>query len=1633
MAARPRGRRAIRTKGLTLSADGPSTLVGQSARDEAMSTSRRSPSSPSHDAPDRRPPIPTLVISAGPRPCFHPAVAALLRCSSLAAVLVAFGALLGVAVEAGAQTTPGWQPRNLAVEATAAGNVLTWQAPVGPAYVSDYRILRHRPELGEAKPLVYVDWTYTPDTTYTDTDVELGVLYVYRVKAVVSFLGDLSEASEAVEIRVPELTAEAQGSVSEPDRVDLSTAPTPPANLEADADFSGEVKLTWDHAAGDTPTLTEVQYRKKKDGNPVWDAWEDLDADAESHRAYGLDNGVPYHFQVRAVNSDGNGSNSNSAIATPTAQPFMADANFQLHPDQSNPFGLWSDETTLYVSDWKEDDERIFAYRVSDGRRLRDKEIDLTSLNDAGALWSDGTLIWTITAGSTGQATAYNLSDGWVNPSRSFNLASGHDKPEGAWSDGTTLWISDLDDRNVYAYDLSAGTLSSDEDISTVYSFGQVLGLWSDGTTMWVGQELGEDGSSVANDARAYRLSAGTRRSALDLDMPPVRLSDGSLAGSASLWSDGTTMWSVYWETNELRAFELPIEPPTTPGATDYFIALGVRLTQINLVWTTPSGEPTGYEVQWSADGTGNWQAVEPAHSGTSTQYSHTGLTATTTYFYRVRGVNAAGPGAWSAIILATTTQQWTEDLTAGRHPQNLTAEATDAGIVLSWDAPQDAADEVTGYQIVRRRPGKGERTLMVYVEDTGSAATTYTDAGVTEGVKHTYRVRAIRERELSRVSNYKAAVAAPRTDQTPAPNNSATGAPTIGGTPQVGGTLTADTSAISDADGLGNAVFAYQWTRTDGTNTHADISGATGATYTLVADDAGMIVGVRVSFTDDAGNAESLTSAAMAAVVAEGTDLPHDLAAVASDGAIVLTWQAPVGPAHVSDYRILRHRPELGEAKPLVYVDWTYTPDTTYTDTDVELGVLYVYRVKAVVSFLGDLSEASEAVEIRVPELTAEAQGSVSEPDGGDLSADTLTVGRAAVGATATGDIGRAGDRDWFAVELEAGQTYVIEVEGEDSGGGTLSDPELLGLHDADGTRIAGTQASDGGKGNSARLTFTATESGVHYVAAGGGGESTGTYTVWVTGSAVLEQFGPLAVLRSEGEDDYAQDATTTGTVAVDDSASGEIESAQDQDWYAVALVAGKRYRIDLEGSETGQGTLDDPYLRGVYTSEGTLVADSDDDDGGEGSNSRLEFVVTASGTYYVAAGAYLSNIGTYRLSVADISDDYPATTDTTGVVTVGGSATGVIEVKDDRDWFAVELVGGKAYRIDLEGSETGRGTLDDPYLRGVYTSEGTLVADSDDDDGGEGSNSQVTFVASATGTYYIAAGADGTAAGSYTVSVADIDDYAADATTTGTAPLGGTVAGEVETEGDRDWFAVELEAGRPYRIDLEGSETGRGTLSDTYLYGVYTSEDTLLADSDDDDGGEGSNSRLELVATASGTYYIAAGAYGPHTGTYQLSVTGLTDDYPADTDTPGTVAIDGSVAGRIETKADQDWFAVELVAGRPYRIDLEGAATGGGTLRDPYLRGVYAADGTLVADTGRRRWGRGRQQPRAAGGVRVGHLLHGGRRRRHGDRHLPVVGDRDQRRRPHGRHKHHRRRNPPQEPDIRSLDHRGRQHRQH
>ena len=157
--------------------------------------------------------------------------------------------------------------------------------------------------------------------------------------------------------------------------------------------------------------------------------------------------------------------------------------------------------------------------------------------------------------------------------------------------------------------------------------------------------------------------------------------------------------------------------------------------------------------------------------------------------------------------------------------------------------------------------------------------------------------------------------------------NNDATGAPTISGVPQVGGMLTADVSAIRDADGLPSA-FDYRWVRIASGGGKTDI-GTNMSRYSPTYADVGSTIGVEVSFTDGKGYPEGpLASAAVAAVTAPTTTAcPAD-----SDWEATLTMgyeSSPLGDVRAKTGSALTPSTDFGALDPATI---PYVTDRTVT-----------------------------------------------------------------------------------------------------------------------------------------------------------------------------------------------------------------------------------------------------------------------------------------------------------------------------------------------------------------------------------------------------------------------------------------------------------------------------------------------------------------------------------------------------------------------------------------------------------------------------------------------------------------------------------------------------------------------------
>ena len=572
------------------------------------------------------------------------------------------------------------------------------------------------------------------------------------------------------------------------------------------------------------------------------------------------------------------------------------------------------------------------------------------------------------------------------------------------------------------------------------------------------------------------------------------------------------------------------------------------------------------------------------------------------------------------------------------------------------------------------------------------------------------------------------------------------------------------------------------------------------------------------------------------------------------------------------------------------------------------------------------------------------------------------------------------------IALEVDGTQELTLSLGAQPSGDVTVilvaTDPAVVGLSAGDGDPAARLVLNfpSADWQTAQTVTLTGLAPGAATIArqvSGGGPPSYHVQRVQV-GATVGQRVAP--------QDDCSGDSTTTCSIAAPTSdsgpttATGEIEVEGDIDWFGVDLTAGKSYRLNLRGKGGVPGWLNYPKIAGLHDASGRLIPGTVPAASRRADQVTFWYQASRNGVHYLAvAGPDEDNrwlpTGSYTLTVSETpADDFVAGPSTTGVVAVGSSITGAIQwgsevfnsdLGSDTDWIRVDLIAGKTYRFTVAGA--GEGPLAHPYLGERYLGNHLFYVNA----AGEyrsylriaGHKAQETTAkVNRSGTFYITASASGNSTGTYTLTVVEVtntvDDFPHDATTTGTVTAGpvptangidatGATTGEIESEGDVDWFAVALEAGKSYLITQSGSVSpyfGFGsspyTLSSPWIEGIYDAGGNRLDRCHSRVSGD---CWVTFQPGAGGTYYVAATSHsytgGSAKGTYRVAVNLLPEDgYTADTTTTGTLVVGGTVSGVIGTNGDVDWFAATLTAGESYVFELDADFHGGAA---PYYNG--------------------------------------------------------------------------------------------
>ena len=458
------------------------------------------------------------------------------------------------------------------------------------------------------------------------------------------------------------------------------------------------------------------------------------------------------------------------------------------------------------------------------------------------------------------------------------------------------------------------------------------------------------------------------------------------------------------------------------------------------------------------------------------------------------------------------------------------------------------------------------------------------------------------------------------------------------------------------------------------------------------------------------------------------------------------------------------------------------------------------------------------------------------------DYAANSTTTGRLVVGAQSTGRIDAAGDVDWFALDVVAGQMIDIVLSGD-----VTSETGYLALefYNEAGERLGsfGERAEPYAylvhrrdeDGAVRTYSFDALETGRIFVEVVGGVHDNG-------GGAAL----PLDYSLSVGEraGDVAGNSTSTEAWDIAAAYSGSLYHERDIDVLNLTLEADTTYVFSLSGTDGARYSMN---LRAADPSAPFATVDYQRAEDG-----TLQMLVEgASGAYQLYVDGVDLPRGTvdaaYTISAITVADDHGDAAAMATDVTGRSYASGVNEIRYDRDVFRLDLGAFEAFMVHADGTS----------VSGVQGTPGTSMRTA--------SNGALLLSADASGgTVFVE-----TSASSISGDLINRDDYhlymerVADeaggtAASAGRLVEGGTVTGIVAGTNDADWYAFDVDAGET--ITFQVADFGYGGLA----YTLYDAAGAPV--------GEVVSGLYEATFDAGGRYYLGVAGDGA-VGDYAVS----------------------------------------------------------------------------------------------------------------------------------------------------------------
>jgi len=436
----------------------------------------------------------------------------------------------------------------------------------------------------------------------------------------------------------------------------------------------------------------------------------------------------------------------------------------------------------------------------------------------------------------------------------------------------------------------------------------------------------------------------------------------------------------------------------------------------------------------------------------------------------------------------------------------------------------------------------------------------------------------------------------------------------------------------------------------------------------------------------------------------------------------------------------------------------------------------------------------------------------------------------------------GDGGPYDAYAFRAAAGQRYAISLEAEDF------DPMLrVGRMERGGFVELASNDDGVGIGVNSYLIFTAPTAGEYVIRATPLGEDgEGSYKLKLDNAPPPLAATPVRL----GE-------TVEGELTASDGVS---DGGARADAYSFTATAGQRIDVTLKSEAF------DTYLE-LYDPSGESI--DQDDDGADGTNSRMVATLAEAGTYRIEVRAVSGDAtGAYTLAVAEAEPEpepvaLPFATLTQGEIKADGP-------RDDEgrvyDAYSFSGQAGARVQVVLRSGDF------DAYLQ--ISKAGEFEALGTDDDGlGEGTDSRLNFVLPETGEYVIRASPLGSdEKGLYSIELTDKGPQPEP----GSILIGSTARG---TLGDNDGLAEDGAYFDAYRITVaEGDKLNVTLVSndfDAYLDIGRDKDGAWESVASDDDGLSDTHAKVEWTVETPGTYVIRARSFAQgSTGAYALTV---------------------------------------------------------------------------------------------------------------------------------------------------------------